>query len=254
MVLVSFCCLVACVTESTRNGQPYDPVEKQIDKEKVVKNYAALADGYMRKGDRENALRAINKGLKVNPDSGEIRNILAFYYDSDGETALAEREFQRAVSADSGYTATYMNYGVFLYNHDRYAEACKMFEKASSDVMYHKRDEAFVNLGRCYARNKKMDQAQESYERALMHDFRNSIAQLELADLYFGKGEFEKSQRFYNEYLKYGQQTPRTLWLGIRLAHVAGEQDKEASYALFLKNQYSNSKEYDEYEKWSASQ
>ena len=252
VLLVALFFMSGCVTESTRNGQPYEPVERQVDKEKIAKDYAALADGYMRNGDRENALRAINKGLKINPDSGEIRNILAFYYNSDGETELAEREFRNAISADSKYTATYMNFGVFLYNNSRYEEACRMFEKAANDVMYNKRDDAFVNLGRCYSKQKQNAKADEVYERALMHNFRNSAAQLELAESYFEKGEFDKSQKFYNEYLRFGQQSPKTLWLGIRLAHVSGDQDREASYALFLKNQYPDSNEYAEYQRWKA--
>jgi type IV pilus assembly protein PilF len=49
------------------------------------------------------------------------------------------------------------------------------------------------------------------------------------------------------------KQSPRSLWLGIRLMHALGQDDKKASYALFLKNEFPASQEYREYKTWSES-
>jgi type IV pilus assembly protein PilF len=49
------------------------------------------------------------------------------------------------------------------------------------------------------------------------------------------------------------KQNAESLWLGIRLAHVMGQDDKQASYALFLKNQFPSSAQYGEYKAWSES-
>ena len=239
-----------CITEITKNGKPYIKTDKVINKKDAAKDYAELAAGYLKQGNKEGALRSINKGLAINPDSPEIINILALYFESDGEYKLADNEFNKAISADKSYTATYMNYGGFLYRLEKFQQACDMLKKASSDVLYERRADAFNNLGLCLKKIDKIKEAEEAFNRSLGHDFRNPKALIELSLISFDRGDFIKSQQYYDEYLKYGAQSPRTLWLGIRLAHIADDQDKKSSYGLFLKNQFPDSKECGEYISW----
>lgn len=245
---LSLLTLTACVTETTTDGKP-KAEEKSTDE--VVANYVQLAKGYLQRGDREKAMRAINKGLEIDSDSPEMLNVLAFYYNSDGEKELAEKQFRHAISSHSEHTPSYLNYGAFLYEQKRYDEACKNFEKAASDVNYVGRAAAFSNLGSCLKQKGKVKEAEEAFNRSLGHDFRNPRALIEMSALRFEQGEFQESRRLYEEYLKYGKQTPRTLWLGIRLMHVFGEDDRKASMALFLKNEYPSSPEYQEYKAWA---
>ena len=243
---------VSCVTETTKNGKPYTKQDNKVNLDQALGDYVSLANSYLAQGDRENALRAINKGLAIKPDSPEMLNVLAFYYESDGESGLAEKEFLKAIDSDKSYTGSYMNYGAFLFSHQRYAEACRTIQKATDDVMYSKRGDAFTNLGMCYRKVGQEKSAEDAFARSIKHDFRNWRAFLEMAQLKFDQGEFVESQRYYDEFLKLGSQSPKSLWLGIRLAHVADDKDKVASYGLFLKNQYPSSKEYSEFSSWSA--
>jgi type IV pilus assembly protein PilF len=244
---------ISCVTETTKDGKPYEASEaKKPDAKGALDDYVMLAQGYLEDGDRESAMRAINKGLAIDSDSVEMINVLAFYYSTAGESDLAEKEFRRAISIDANKASSFLNYGAFLFGQNRISEACDMFERATKDVLYRKRDDAFVNYGKCMLKVGKNAEAEKAFERALMQNFRNSQAQIQLAFTNFKKGNFLLSQRYYDSYLAAGRQTPETLWLGIRLAHVAGDQDKLASYALLLKNQYSSSKEYSEYSNWVA--
>ena len=244
--------LGGCVTESTQDGKPVTATRK-TDKSKALADYVQLANGYMGEGKREQALRAINSGLAIDANSPEMLNVLAFYYSTDGEMELAEQQFKKAISAKSSYTASYVNYGAFLFSQKRYGDACKMFEKATADVMYAGRATAFSNLGVCLKQQGKTKEAEDAFNRSLGHDVRNYKALLELADIKFEAGNFVESRRYYEEYLKYATQNPRSLWLGIRLMHVLGDEDGLASYAMFLKNEFPSSPEYLEYQKWSAS-
>lgn len=253
-ILFGLCIFGAgCVTETTKDGKPYVK-DGNVNMDRALADYVTLAGSYLKQGDRENALRSINKGLAIDPKSPAMLNVLAFYYESDGESELAEKEFRKAISADKSYTASYMNYGVFLFSHQRYESACEMLSKASADVMYAGRADVFTNLGMCLKKLGKNSEAEEAFERSLKHDFRNPRALLEMSSVAFEKGEFIDSQKYYDEYLKYGQQTPRSLWIGIRLAHIADDKDKKSSYALFLKNQFPDSKEYGEYKSWSGAE
>lgn len=241
-----------CVTEETTSGDG-KPVPEKTSKEGALQDYITLANGYMRDGNRELALRAINKGLEIDKNSAALMNVLAVYYTTDGEDKLAEKQYKKAISADSTYTASYLNYGVFLYRLKRYDEACSMLSKATEDVMYSKRNDAFLNYGICLKQQGKMKEAEEAFRRSYVNDARSPRVILEMADLKFQTGDFEESLQLYNKFLTMSKQSPRSLWLGIRLMHALGQDDKKASYALFLKNEFPASQEYREYKTWSES-
>ncbi|HQQ64071.1 MAG TPA: type IV pilus biogenesis/stability protein PilW [Pseudomonadales bacterium] len=253
LVMLAAFSLGGCVTEATRDGKIVADANPKKDKTKALNDYVNLAVGYMNDGKREQALRAINNGLAIDPNSPEMLNVLAGYYRADGEMDLAEKQFKKAISAKSSYTPSYLNYGTFLYAQKRYPEACKMFEKASADVMYSKRSGAFSNLGMCLKQIGKNKEAEEAFGRSIGHDSTNGKALFGMADIRFERGDFAESKRYYEEYLKYNEQNPRSLWLGIRLMHVLGDDDRVASYALFLKNEFPDSPEYKEYAQWAAS-
>lgn len=255
--VILLCCLffAGCVTEETNEGTG-DRVPKtdtKSDKKAALNDYITLANGYMKDGKRASALIAINKGLAIDDESPELLNALAVYYMTDGEDELAEKEYKKSIRYNSDDTASYLNYGVFLYGHKRYSEACDMFKKATEDVMYPKRNAAFLNYGVCLKHEGKIAEAEEAFRRSYVNNARNPMAVLQLAALKFDTGDFEQSSQLYEKFLSMAKQNAESLWLGIRLAHVMGQEDKQASYALFLKSQFPSSSQYGEYKVWSES-
>ena len=95
--------------------------------------------------------------------------------------------------------------------------------------MYAKRDAAFLNYGVCLKRQGKMKEAEEAFRRSYVNDARNPLVVLELADLKFETGDFEQSVQLYNKFLSMSKQNAKSLWLGIRLMNVMGQEDKQAS-------------------------
>ncbi|MCC7517430.1 MAG: type IV pilus biogenesis/stability protein PilW [Pseudomonadales bacterium] len=253
LVLALVCLMVAgCVTERTDEaGKPVATTDKKVDERSALNDYVTLANGYLREGKREQALRAINRGLAIDDDSPELLNVLAEYYQTDDEDALAEKQYKKAISADSSYTGTYLNYGVFLYRQNRIDEACEKFARATQDVMYPRRDGAFLNYGICLRKQGKLKEAEEALRRSYVNNARNPTVILELAELKFDAGEFEQCAQLYEKYTSMTPQNARSLWLGIRLASAQRQDDKVASYALLLKNQFPASQQYNEYKAWS---
>ena len=252
--LVSSCVVVSgCVTEEINDatGKPIPHTDSKVDMKSALADYITLANGYMRDGRRDAALRAIKKGLAIDSDSAELHNVLAYYYVTDGEDVLAEKEYKEALSDDSSYTATYLNYGVFLYRHNRIDEACEKFAKATEDVMYAKRDAAFLNYGTCLKKQGKMKEAEEAFRRSYINNARNASVILEMAELKFETGEFDQCSQWYEKFLMESGQNAQSLWLGIRLAHVMKQEDKVSSYALLLKNHFAMSPQYSEYKAWA---
>jgi type IV pilus assembly protein PilF len=103
--------------------------------------------------------------------------------------------------------------------------------------------------GRSQAEAGDMVKAKVSFQRALnvRPDFGEPY--LELADDAFKARDYMNAQQHYEQFTRFSKQNPRSLWLGIRLYRVLGQDDKVASYALVLKNLYGSSDEYLEYQR-----
>ena len=74
-------------------------------------------------------------------------------------------------------------------------------------------------------------------------------AAIELAELYFEDRVYPDAKKYLDIFGANSRQSARSLWLGIRLERIFGNKDKEASYALALKNLHPYSKEYLEYKR-----
>lgn len=238
--------LNACVTESS------DPLLNKVDKEKAVQSHVNAARVYWsQQHDNQRARKHLSKALELNPSSADARDVLALVYADEGESKLAEENFLLAI-ANAGTkkeSAMRNNYAVFLYSRGRYDEALEQLLKATSDTTYSNRANAFVNLGRCYTKLKRSDEAEQSFERALKLDPRRAATWLDYAENKFEQAEYAKAKSALLQFqqLNDNMPNPKALWLGIRIERILGDRDKLASYELALKNMFPKSPEYKEY-------
>ena len=96
--------------------------------------------------------------------------------------------------------------------------------------------------------------AKGSFEYALNLSPRLASASLELADMYFQQRDYASAKKHLDQFSSSSKHTPRSLWLGIRIERVFENKDKEASYALALKNLHPYSKEYLDYKNYIEEQ
>lgn len=241
--VVSLFLLAACVNT-------VDGVEKrQIDESKVLVNQINLGMKYLGIGDREGARIHFQKALKIDKKSAEAVNGMALVYQMEGELELAEEAFKRSLTLLNPFPMGNNNYGSFLYGQQRYEDAYQQFSIASSAVGYRNRAGALTNLGRTALKLQRPEKALASFEHAIKLDPRQSLALIELAELQFDQQNYSVSKKNLDQFGRVSNPTPRSLWLGIRIERVFGNKDKEASYALALKNLHPYSKEYLNYKK-----
>lgn len=87
-----------------------------------------------------------------------------------------------------------------------------------------------------------------AFQHALNLNPRLAPAAIELAEYSFAERDYASAKKYLDQFVRSNnRQTPRSLWLGIRIERIFGNKDKEASYALALKNMHPYSKEYLEY-------
>jgi type IV pilus assembly protein PilF len=179
------------------------------------------------------------------PNSAEVFEAFALVYQSTGENALAEAQFQAALQVDPALSRARNNYAAFLYSQGRFAEAEREFERVTGDTLYSGRPMAFVNLGLSRLQLGEKEEAEAAFTRALSMDRRNSVALLEMGFLRLEAGATGEAARYHSDYRATAPtQSPRGLLLGLEIASATGDTDTVSSYELALRSLYPDSSEY----------
>jgi type IV pilus assembly protein PilF len=230
--------LPGCVTTQTGG------FEEKKDPKKALEYSVQAARGYIQQGNWEAAKRHLKTALAIDDHDADVHETMAQVFWQTGEFEQADIHFRRAVSLNAS-ARIHNNYAAFLYDRKRYAEAETELEKVAEDLMYDRRADAFVNLGRVRIKLKKYAAAKDVLERAALMDRNNMSIVFQLAEVYYQLGDYAKAQSYYDGFRKTVKgQSSASLWLGIRLAEKFGDHDAAASYALALKNLYPQSEEY----------
>lgn len=98
--------------------------------------YVQLGLGYLQQGLTEQAKAPLGKALALDDQDVDAHAALAVVFQAQGEPALAEAHFRKALLISRGDTRIRNNYGSFLYAQGRFAEAKQMFRLASADTLY----------------------------------------------------------------------------------------------------------------------
>lgn len=230
----------ACVTTTTGKNPKHS-------KQHAVEANVKLGMAYLQKGDRENALRAFNSAIEQDKKSAEAHQGMALIHQRNGESERAEKSFKKALKgrADFSKSSVRISYGRFLYSQERYKEALEFFETSAEDITYVGRAKAFYHLGLTHKQLGNPLIAKASFDRALNIRANSPGAAIELATMSFDEKDFSSAQKYLAKFIEANQRpTARSLWLSIQIERIFGNEDKEASSALALKNLYPYSNEY----------
>jgi type IV pilus assembly protein PilF len=238
--------LFACVTVE-------DSAFKKSENVDATEARVKVAIAYLQRKETSEAIRHLNTALEDAPNSPRVHEVLAIAFQQNGDLDLTETHYEKVLKIDSDYTRGRNNYASFLYDQKRYQEALVQFEQVVKDVYYGNRAVAFVNLGRCALKLDNIEIAERSFTRAVELDRNQSAGLMELSDIFYEQGEFESAQNLLDKYRQLVEKkSPRSLLLGVRLAHERGDQDAIASYSMVLKNMYPDSGEYRELQRLQA--
>lgn len=244
-MLVICSLLSACVT--TTNQRPLG----KPDPEKALSQYTELAVRYIQQGKTTEAKKPLQRAMEINPNSADVHNAYAMLFQVEGDYDLADNYYRTALKLESDNTRIRNNYAAFLFQRERYPEACENLELATRDAYYEKRAAVYENLGVCYMELDKDKEALSAFDRAISLDNASSKALLYGGVMHFEQGNIDKSTSYHTSYqqmvrLRSVPNRPENLALGVKLARLKRDQDQEASYLLMLKNLFPDSEEYQE--------
>jgi type IV pilus assembly protein PilF len=198
---------------------------------------------YMRRGDYERALERFERARQADPNYPLVYNTLGVLYQRLGDFNRAEQFFKRALQLDANDSATLNNYGRFLCQRDRIQESEQIFLRAAANPLYESPEIPVTNAGTCALNNRRFEDAEKYFRRALELNPRIPAALLQMARLSYDQERYLPARAYLQRYLEVGRHTPESLWLGIRIEGELGDKDAVSSYALLLRNNFPDSQE-----------
>lgn len=233
--------LAGCVSTGT-----VDPLKTEEGRQQARDAYIQLGIGYVQQGTASRAKTPLRKALELDPRSADAHAALALVFQTEVENELADKHYREALASRRD-ARILNNYGSFLFEQKRYAEALERFTQASEDNLYPERARVFQNMGMTALKLNQPEQAEKYFTRALRLDSRQPGALLELALMAYDAKQYVPAKAYYDSYSQLAEQSARSLLLGIRLADIHGDRDRAASLALQLKRLYPGTAEYQQY-------
>ncbi len=203
-----------------------------------------LATGYFRRGQLDVALEEVKRALAADPNLGAAYNLRGLIYATQGEEVLAEENFRRALQINARDTDAMQNFGWYLCQRKRYAEADALFGQALATPQNRDVPRTLLAQGVCHTAAGQLAEAERALARAYELDPANPSIVVNLADVLYRRGEYERA-RFYIRRINSvpSAASAPTLWLAARIESKLGNQTGVQELGRQLRNRFGGSRE-----------
>jgi type IV pilus assembly protein PilF len=203
-----------------------------------------LAAAYFGRGQMETALDQVKLALVAEPNLGQAHNLRGLIYASLGDERLAEESFRRALQINARDTDTMQNFGWYLCQQKRYAEANQQFDLLMAVPNYRDGARTLLTQGVCHAFAGNLPEAERTLLRSYEMDPGNPAAAVNLSEVLYRKGDLERARGFIRRInLQADVASAQTLWLAARIENRLGNQDALDDVGRQLRNRFPASRE-----------
>lgn len=220
----------------------------------VAKANLDLGVEYLRRKEYENALARLQRAREADPAYAPIYSVFGLLYQNLGEYELAEANFRKSLRLDARDSDTLNNYGQFLCERGRHAEAEELFLNAAGNPLYKSPETPYANAGTCAYLNHDIANAVGYFKQALSRNPRIPIALISMSEIEYGNQNYAAADKYLERYLGVATQNARSIWLGIRIKRQLRDENAVASYTLLLRNNFPDSEEATHLEEFLTSQ
>jgi type IV pilus assembly protein PilF len=241
--------LAGCAGNAVQGGssQELKTASDQTVTEKRAAIRLQLAVGYFQDGKYEVALDEVKQAIATNPNSADAYGLRALIYSQMGEVTLADENYQRALRLAPANPDLSNNYGSFLCQNGRGAQAMPYFDAALKNPVYQSPVKALLNAGSCSLKLKKFDAAERYLLDALRYEPDHPITNASLARVYYERRDYQRAGFFMNRVKSSAtldSLSAEVLWLAVRIDRKTGDRASEASLGTLLRRHHPGSPEY----------
>jgi type IV pilus assembly protein PilF len=198
-----------------------------------------LAAAYFGRGQNSTALDEVKQALVADPNLVSAYNLRGLIYGAMGEPGLAEESFRRGLQLSTHDADTLHNYGWFLCQQRRFAEADAQFIQAVAQPSYRDIPRSLMAQGVCQAREGRWAEAERSLSKAYALDPSNPATAVNLSEVLYRRGELERA-RFYIRRVNGIDElvNAQTLWLALRIEKKLDQPGQVQSLGSQLRNRF----------------
>jgi type IV pilus assembly protein PilF len=217
---VVFSVLAGCAGSSeVRTSTSAEPFTESDEPEafKRARIRLELATGYFEQGQTSVALDEIKQALAANPSFGPAYVLRGLVYMRLNEPGQAEDSFRRALQINGKDPDALHNYGWFVCQRGRYAEAKQFFDRALGSPAYSGQAKTLMAKGVCQIRMGDVVDAERTLSRSYELDAANPITGYNLALLVFQRKDYSRAQFYIRRLNNSELANAESLWLGIKV-------------------------------------
>jgi type IV pilus assembly protein PilF len=203
-----------------------------------------LAGLYFGRGQLDTALNEVRLALAARPDMAEAHGLRGLILASMGETKQAEDSLQRAVQLAPTDGGALHNYGWFLCQQKRFAEADVQYAAAVALPQYRDPMRTLLAQGVCQTRAGKWVEAERSLLRSYELDPSNPVTAFNLSEVLLRRGEFDRA-RFYVRRINTVPElvSAQSLWLAARVEQRLGNSQGVRDLGQQLRERFAQAPE-----------
>jgi type IV pilus assembly protein PilF len=209
-----------------------------------------LASGYYGRGEMTTALDEVKLAIIADPTFAGAYNLRGLIYANLGDEKLAEESFRHALQIDAGDADSMQNFGYFLCQKKRYAEANVLFDQALAVPRYRSVARTLLTKGVCQAFAGQLAESEASLVRAYELEPGNPSTSVNLSEVLYRRGDYERA-RFYIRRVNaiVALQGAQTLWLAARIEQRLGNRTGAQEFGDQLLRRFPDSREAGQYER-----
>lgn len=206
------------------------------ERERLARVRVGLGVGYMREGVLEIALQELEQALQLDPQLADAWSAMALLRSELRQSERADQAFRRALELAPSKPELHNNYGAFLCERGRYAQADAHFRCALEHPLYPTPALAYGNAGECALRAGDSARALADLGTALQLDPRQPKTLRLLAEAEHEAGQPRRALGYLQRYAHTAGHNTQSLQLGVAIADALGDSDLRASYELQLRS------------------
>ncbi len=220
-----------------------DNIPNKYKPNETAKINLQLGVEYMRRKDYDIALNKLQKALRIDNNYADAHNAIAVLYGRLDMSMQAQIHYKKALVFKPNDSDIHNNYGQFLCEQKQWLQAEKHFLKAVENPVYRNYEIPYTNAGLCAINNNDLSKASKYLHQALQKNPKFPRALYRIADLNYEQNNYVKAYKYLQRYVAVAKHTPKTLWLGIKIARAMGNRNIESSYILLLRRNFPDATE-----------
>ena len=174
---------------------------KTPSEEKSFSSYIDLAHSYLQQRNARSAIHSLEQAEEIDDEDPRLLQAYGLYYQLIEDNEQAEEMFLRALEIDPSFSLAHNNYGVFLSQSNRNAEALIQLSEAAKDPNYAARAASYVNMAEVALEMNNLPLAANSMKKAAVIDS-NPRYFLRAAHMLYLNKQLDEGQEYFNRFLK----------------------------------------------------